>query len=101
MEETVKHIGEYGVLIVIAAAFIWDKIQFSRTTGDILRELQTSIKMQTHILEALQQTCNNLTTALSIIQNTLATNTSALDRHDKRVEYMNKDLIEILTLIRK
>jgi len=100
MEDILKIIGEYGILIVIAAVFIWDKVVNTKTTENILKKLETASELQTSILENLRHTCGNQTTALGIIQNSLAMNTTSLERHDKRSEYMNADVREICTLLR-
>jgi len=100
MEDILKIIGEYGILIVIAAVFIWDKIANTKTTEKMLKELEAGSKVQTSILENLRHTCENQSTALNIIQHTLAMNTTSLERHDKRSEYMNTDVREICTLLR-
>jgi len=100
MNETLKTLSEYGVLFVIAAVFIWDKVAHSRMIENILKELQTSARLQTSALESLRHMCENTTTALSIIQNTLAANTQSLERHDKRSEYMNNDIREICTMLK-
>jgi len=100
MEDILKIIGEYGILIVIAAVFIWDKVANTKTTENILKELEAGSKVQTSILENLRHTCENQSIALSIIQNSLAMNTTSLERHDKRSEYMNADVREICTLLR-
>ena len=95
MPEYVKMIAEYSVLIVIAAVFIWDKVAHSKVVESILKELQTSSKLQSATLENLKRSTENASTALNIIQNTLYANSQALDRHDKRSEFMNNDIREM------
>ena len=100
MEDTIKYMAEYGILFVIAAVFIWDKITNAKMTENILKELQAGAKLQSSTLESLRHTCDNQTTALSIIQNTLSANTQSLERHDKRAEFMNTDVREMVTILK-
>ena len=99
MEEVVKLVAEYGILIVISGIFIWNTIKSSKditmmlsTIERTMNEMQRTSEITKDALENLKHTCENQTTALSIIQNTLSQNTSALERHDKRAEYMNGDI---------
>ena len=100
MDEILKMISEFGILIVIAAVFIWNSVTHNKTTESILQDLQMAMTLQVGILENLKHTCENQSTALNIIQNTLSANTQSLERHDKRAEFMNNDVREILTILR-
>ena len=99
MDDILKLFSEYGILIVIAAVFIWDKLVNAKQADNILKELQEYAKLQGSTLQNLDHTCRNMETALSIIQSTLAANTQSLERHDKRSEYMNNDIREIVTIL--
>lgn len=97
--EIVKALSDNGILIIIAAVFIWNTIT-------VQKELQKNIQSQSSILESLKTTCENTATALNIIQNTIASSVAALDnnteilkRHDQRSEYMNGDIRVIKTVL--
>jgi len=107
MNEYIKLIAENGVLLVIAAVFIWDKVTNAKTVTSILSDMQSSAKLQENTLinlhralESLGHATENTTTALNIIQNTLANNMHSLERHDKRAEFMNSDLREVVTMLK-
>jgi len=95
-----KLVAEYGILLAIAAVFIWDKVIASKNMSTVLGELKASVKVQNGILEGMKSTAENTTTALNIIQNTMANTNQLLERHDKRSEYMNNDMREVTTLIK-
>jgi len=108
MNDSVKLLTEYGVLVALAALFIWEKFQYSKTHGQVLSELNNSVKLQMAVLENLnvslngvKQSCDNTTMALNIINNTLPIIVSNLERHDKRAEFMNSDVREITALVRQ
>ena len=67
----------------------------SKTVEKILNEMQNSMVLQKDTLDGLRHTSENTTIALNIIQNSLASMAQSLERHDKRSEYMNNDLVEI------
>jgi hypothetical protein len=114
MEEILKLIADYGVLMAIAVVFIWDKVRNARTTETVLKELQTASKLQTDTLETLRRsseslmtaleslrhTSENLTTTLGIIQHALFANTQTMERHSKQADFMNDDIREILAVVR-
>ena len=93
--ENIKLIGEYGIFVVIAGVFIWDKISISKVMVNILNELQSNSKIQVDALENIRRSTENTTIALNIIQSALASMSQSMERHDKRAEYMNNDLREI------
>ena len=95
--ENIKLIGEYGIFVVIAAVFIWDKISVSKVMVSILNELQSNSKIQSDALENIRRSTENTTIALNIIQNTIASMSTNMERHDKRAEYINNDIREIVT----
>jgi len=108
MDDIIRFVSEHGVLMAFALLFIWERIQWSKTHGQVLTELNSSIKLQVIMLENLnvslngvKQSCDNTTMALNIINNTLPVITSNLERHDKRAEFMNVDIREIVSLVRK
>ena len=98
--------AETGVLGIIAGVFIWNTVTSTKTTGKVLGELQTNAELQKSALENLSRTSENMTTALNIIQNTLAAqtqlltnNAQAFERHDQRAEHMNADVRKMLALL--
>jgi len=114
MTEIVKTIMEYGILLVIAGVFLWDKVTISKSTVTILSRLESQAGLLGktldglhHSVEGVHTSNENTSTALNIIQNTLASNlqdiagiNQALERHDKRAEYMNTDVRAILDILR-
>jgi len=101
VQEMVQIITNYGILVVIAAIFIWDKVVNVKQTEKILSELQAASRMQTAAIESIRIASDNTATALQIIQNTLTATSTALERHDKRSEFMNSDLRDLYTFIMK
>lgn len=101
MEKVIAAIAEYGVLVAIAAIFLWDKVTNGKLTSKILLELQESSRVQTKTLEAMSMNTKNTATALEIIQKTQTLQTQVFERHDKRAEYMNGDIKAILENVRK
>ena len=108
MEETYKLLTEHGVLMAIAGFFLWQSYHFSKTIAPLLAELHNASKLQTAALESLnaslatiKQSCDNTTMALSLIGNTLTTAVNSLERHDKRAEFMNTDIREVVALVRR
>lgn len=101
MEEVLKYIADYGLAFVLAAIFIWRSLKTDKVNTDILCELKSNSILQTNALNIVQQESINTQTSLSIIQNTIAGNTQSLDRHDKRAEHMNNDVIKILEIVRE
>jgi CII-binding regulator of phage lambda lysogenization HflD len=106
--DIVKFMTEHSVMMAIAAFFLWQSYQLSRTIAPLLTELQNSSKLQTASLESLnsslatiKQSCDNTTMALTLIGNTLSTTSSTLERHDKRAEFMNTDIREVVALVRR
>jgi len=106
MEEIIKMAGEYGVLFVIAALFIWEKISHGKIVENVLKELQATSKLNSTALESMmaaidgmRRTSENTATALSIIQNTLANLMQSLERHDQRSEHINKDVRAIIAVM--
>lgn|GEM_PF-3214242 len=100
MQSVVQLITETGVLLVIVGIFLWNTITTSKNMEKLLAELREGCKLQTAAIDGLKHTTENTTTALNIIQNTLAGVSQALERHDKRSEYMNNDMREVTTLIK-
>ena len=99
MTDTLKTVSDYGVLLVIAAVFIWDKIANARAIESVLKELQSASKLQSDTLRSLQHTSENTSTALQLLLNSLSGLTASLERHDKRSEFMNADIREICGLL--
>ena len=76
--------------------------------SEILGKLATSIELQTNTLNGLttalggiRVSCDNTSQALVIVQNTLSNLNGNLERHDKRSEFMNEDIIKIATYVSK
>jgi len=99
MIEIMKSIGEYGILIIIAGAFVWDKISHSKIIENILKEVQSYTKMQTSMIEALRDESLNRTTVLNVMQKDIDNIIHMLERDDKRADHMNSDIREIRTIL--
>ena len=99
MEEIIKLIGDYGILIILAAVFIFRTLKTDKTNTELLHQINADHKTNNETVSILRQESTNTQTALSIIQNTLASHTLALDRHDGRAENINEKLREALTLL--
>ena len=106
MEDILKLVAENGILVIIAAVFIWNTITSAKTTGEVLSELHTNAELQKGTLENLSRSGENMAVALNIIQSTLDTHTQLLnnnarsfERHDQRAEHMSSDVQRVLTLL--
>ena len=99
MLEFLKAAGEYGITLIIAAAFVWDKISHSKIIENILKEVQSYTKMQTSMIEALRDESLNRTTVLNVMQKDIDNIIHMLERDDKRSEHMNSDIREMRTLL--
>ena len=106
--DSIKLLTEYGVLVAIAAVFIWEKFQYSKANSQVLTELSNSSKLQAASLESLnsslasmKQSCDNTTMALNIISSTLSGMSNNFERHDKRADFTNTDVREIVSLVRQ
>ena len=92
MPEILSIIMESGILLIIAAVFIWDKITISKAMLATLARLETRAELQVQSLEGLARAAEATSAALSIAQTALSTLNGAMERHDKRAELMNADL---------
>ena len=101
MIETIRLVGESGILVALAALFIWEKIDHVKTVNKVLSELQETAKRQTALLESLKIIAESTRSALNIVQTTLTSLVQLLDRHDKRSESMHNDVVKILENSRK
>jgi len=99
MEALIKVISENGVLIIIAAAFIWDKISHSKTVENVLKELQSCIKLQDSMLAAIRDESLNRSNVLTYMQSTVDNITGIVQRNDKRTENMSNDIRGICTIL--
>ena len=105
--EAIKVISEYGILVVIAGLFIWEKFQYSKIIGNLLSEIKITIAHQAGMLTSLEAallsiraSCDNTATALTIISHSLLDMKGLLERHDKRSEYINKDVRDSTIMLR-
>jgi len=71
---------EEGILVVIAGFYIYEKFRDSRTITNLLRELNTSLK---------------------IVQTSVLTTQIALDRHDERLNAISTEIIAISLELKK
>jgi hypothetical protein len=86
MEELIKLISETGVLILIAVAFIWDKITYAKTTDGMLREVQEKVRSQEAAIASARHSLEMLSSTLALIQNIIQENRQMLVNHDRRAE---------------
>lgn len=101
MTELIQFISDTGVLIVIAAVFIWDKVVNAKKTGELLQEISINTKLLKSMLDTITAAVNNTTTALNMVEMTQKGLVEDMSRHDKRAEFMNNDIKKILEHTRK
>ena len=100
MLDFVSLVMEGGILIIIAAVFIWDKVTITKSMVSVLAKLEIHAGLQANALEGLHEATDNTSAALNIIQNTMATLIAAADRNDKRIDYMNNDIRSAIDLLK-
>jgi hypothetical protein len=107
VDNAVKILFEYGALGVLCAVFagliVWYVYYGTKHTNKVLEELNVQNKLnaqsQLHLAEAvsgIKQACENTATALNIVNNSMLTINQSFERHDKRVEFINNDVKEIV-----
>ena len=79
MIEYVRMIMEGGILLIISAVFIWDKITISKSMLAAISRLEMQAELQQTALSAFS---------------------GAMERHDKRAEDMSADLRAALELLK-
>ena len=99
MEEIVKVVGEYGILVMIAVVFVMDRVRTGKVQTDLLHQIDSDHKVVNEAIAVLRQESTNAQTLLNIINISLTGYTSALERHDSRAESINKDLQKAITLL--
>lgn len=84
MDQTLKAISEYGLLVVIAGLFIWDWITNKRQNTETLKELKDSNKN-------IATSSNNIAKSLEIILNNQTNEENKLanieNKIDKIIDY--------------
>ena len=93
-------IAETGILIFIAIVFILDKVGNGKTVNAVLQKLEIGASIQTELLKNMNDLLQNQNRMLTLIETTTGITSAQLDRHDKRSEYMNKDLTAMYELIK-
>lgn len=77
METVAKTIADYGVLLVIAAIFIYDWIKNKDKVNQTLEQ-------NTKILSELSNTNSNISKTLDLLQESMDTQRELLVEHDRR-----------------
>ena len=85
ISETIKYISEYGILLVIAAAFVWDKITNGKVMLEILTELRTAAKTQADTLESIRRDAEARAAALASLQQSIMEIPYVIENHDTSV----------------
>ena len=107
MEGLFKIITDNGIAVVCAAAFIYQFFQVSKTLNKVLTEftpavtaLTKAIETQEEVVKNLQMATNTTTSSVNLVNATVSSVSTILERHDKRAEFMNNDIREIITLLK-
>lgn len=85
MEEIVKLIGEYGLLIVIAGLFIWDWLVNKKTNAETLKELKDSNKN-------IATSSQNIAKSLDIILNNQIREENSLNNIVEKIDRNYEEL---------
>ena len=93
-------VAETGVLIFIAVVFVMDKVGNGKTVNAVLQKLEISASIQTELLKNMNDLLQNQNKMLNLIETTTGTTAALLERHDKRSEYMNNDVVAMYELIK-
>ena len=75
MEDLIKLISEYGVMLFISGVFLWNNVKYAKTTDSMLREVRDKV-----------QSLELLTSTLTYNQSILTENRNLLVSHDHRAE---------------
>ena len=96
------------MVITLTGLIIWRDVFNSKTLNKMLNELSISVKLQTASTDGLnsaligiKQSCDNTAKALEIVNTHMNHMSSSLDRMDKKVDFMNNDVKETATLVRR
>ena len=101
MDDVIRIAAEYGVLVMIAVVFVYDKLKTSKTIEQMLFELRESAKIQSAAIESMRHGSENQTTGLNIIQNSLATIRTSLEGYDKQFNYLDNNIRDIRTMLKE
>ena len=88
MQEIIKYITELGILVVLAALFIWRSIKTDARNSELLAELHKSGKLHSDMLKVLSDESANTQAAQTMLQKTIETNRDILEHHDRGVRAM-------------
>ena len=96
------------MVITLTGLIIWRDVFNSKTLNKMLNELSISVKLQTastdglnSALVGIKQSCDNTAKALEIINNNMNHIDGTLERMDKKFDFMNNDVKETATLVRR
>ena len=84
MEELIKLVSEYGILVIIAGVFIWLYVAKINKMDDVLRDVQQKVVAQDKVQDRLD--------SLAHIEVVITENRQLLVDHDKRAEEIGATL---------
>lgn len=88
MEEIIKLVSSYSILIVIAGLYLWDSISNKKKTGELEKQNNNILIQNSKCLEEMSTSNANISKTLEILQVT-TNNTNA------NIEEIKKDVLII------
>lgn len=86
MEEIIKMIANYTLLIVIAGLYLWDSIQNKKKSSELESQNNAILKQNTKCLEEMSKSNINTSKSLEIIQENMTTQKEFLYKHDEHCQ---------------
>ena len=107
MEDTLlqshKMIAELGIFVTISAAFIgltiWLIINYTRMVTSTMPKVAAAIENNTALMLRIDNTISAVANRDEIVTAALKIITDEIGKHDKRTEFMNKDIRKIVAWV--
>ena len=108
----IQQAADYGVanvlvglmvwmIVSLTGLIIWRDIFSSKAINKVLADLNVSVKLQQVSLTNLESALNNTSKALEILGTNMNHLAGGLERIEKKFDFMNGDVKETATLIRR
>jgi len=101
MEEIIKIIGNYGVMVLIVVLYVWGNIKQTKYIETTLTEIKSYWDAVKPVIEILRDETMNRSAVLNAMQSSIDTVNATVQRTDKITEYMQSDIREIRAILNK
>lgn len=86
MEEIIKLVANYTLLVVIAGLYLWDSISNKKKTSELEAQNNEILRQNTKCLEEMSKSNANISKSLEIIQENTRTQKDFLYKHDEHCQ---------------